>query len=102
MSDEASQHIGHVDALNLTVSLCLCYTLCIALVRLWIRRGAFGIDDLVVLFATLVTLGHTGSSYAALANGLGKPRGDIQDNGTAAELNAVRIFPTNVQYAIAD
>lgn len=56
MSDTASQHIGHIDTLNLTVSLCLCYTLCIALVRVWIRRGAFGADDLVVFFATLVTL----------------------------------------------
>lgn len=89
MSDTASQHIGHVDALNLTVSLCLCYTLCIALVRLWIRRGAFGVDDLVIVLATLVTLGHTGSSYAALANGLGKPWKTVQAEGSVAELNAV-------------
>lgn len=89
MSDTASQHIGYVDALNLTVSLCLCYTLCIALVRLWIRRGAFGIDDLIVLFATLVTLGHTGTSYAALAYGLGKPLALIRSDENVAELNAV-------------
>lgn len=89
--DTPNQHIGHVDALNLTVSLCLCYTLCIALVRLWIRRGAFGVDDLVILFATLVTLGHTGSSYAALADGLGKPWNDIKDDPNLKDLNAVRI-----------
>ena len=77
-SPNQHQHVGHVDAVNLTVSLCLCYTICIALVRLWIRRGAFGVDDLVVLVATLVTLSHTGSSYAALADGLGKPWIDIK------------------------
>jgi len=89
MSDPPSSHIGHVDALNLTVSLCLCYTICIALVRLWIRRGAFGIDDLVVLVATVVTLSHTGTSYAALADGIGKPWIDIKANKDLAKLNAV-------------
>lgn len=87
--DTPSKQYGHVDVVNLTVSLCLCYTLCIALVRLWIRRGAFGVDDLVVLFATLVTLGHTGSSYAALAKGLGKPWNDIADDPELNDLDAV-------------
>lgn len=94
MSSTAGQHIGHVDALNLTVSLCLCYTLCIALVRLWIRRGAFGVDDLVILFATLVTLGHTGTSYAAMAYGLGKPWLRIRADESVAELNGVWISAT--------
>lgn len=94
MSDTASQHIGHIDTLNLTVSLYLCYTLCIALVRLWIRRGAFGVDDLVVLFATLVTLGHTGTSYAAMAYGLGKPLAIIRRDESIAELNAVCVSTT--------
>jgi len=91
MSDLPNHHVGHVDALNLTVSLCLCYTICIALVRLWIRRGAFGVDDLVVLVATVVTLGHTGSSYAALADGMGKPWADIKADMDLAKLNAVCI-----------
>lgn len=93
MSDSPDQHphVGHVDAVNLTVSLCLCYTICIALVRLWIRRGAFGVDDLVVLVATVVTLSHTGSSYAALADGLGKPWIDIKASKDLAKLNAVCI-----------
>jgi len=93
MSDSPNQHqhVGHVDAVNLTVSLCLCYTICIALVRLWIRRGAFGVDDLVVLVATVVTLSHTGSSYAALADGLGKPWIDIKASKDLAKLNAVCI-----------
>ena len=92
MSDSPNQHhVGHVDAVNLTVSLCLCYTICIALVRLWIRRGAFGVDDLIVLVATVVTLSHTGSSYAALADGLGKPWIDIKASKDLAKLNAVSI-----------
>jgi hypothetical protein len=88
-TDTLSQHTGHVDALNLTVSLCLCYTLCIALTRLWIRRGAFGLDDVVVLIATLVTLGHTGTSYAALAYGLGEPWSEISNGGKLPKLNNV-------------
>ena len=88
-TDTPSQHTGRVEALNLTISLCICYTLCIALVRLWIRRGAFGVDDLVVLAATLATLGHTGTSYAALSLGLGKPWSEIGNSGKLPELNAV-------------
>lgn len=93
-----SHHIGHIDAVNLTVSLCLCYTLCIALVRLWIRRGAYGIDDLVVLVATLFTLGHTGSSYAALADGLGKPWDALEESQDLPNLNAVRISLTKTTH----
>ena len=88
-TDTLSQHINRVDALNLTVSICLCYTLCIALTRFWIRRGVFGFDDLVVLAATLVTLGHTGTSYAALSYGLGKPSMEIGRSDKLPELNNV-------------
>jgi hypothetical protein len=88
-TDTFSQHIGHADALNLTVSLCLCYTLCIALTRFWIRRGAFGFDDAVVLAATSVTLGHTGTSYAALSYGLGKPWSEVSSSCKMPELNTV-------------
>lgn len=59
-TDTPHQHIGHVGALNLTVSPCLCYTLCNALTRLRICRGAFRSDDLVVLTATFVTHRHAG------------------------------------------
>jgi hypothetical protein len=88
-TDTFSQHIGHADALNLTVSLCLCYTLCIALTRLWIRKGAFGFDDAVVFAATLVTLSHTGTSYAALSYGLGKPWSEVGSSGKLPEVNTV-------------
>lgn len=42
-----------VDVLKITVSLCLTYTLCIAFLRVWIRRNIFGIDDYVALVATV-------------------------------------------------
>jgi hypothetical protein len=63
--------------------------LCIALTRFWIRWSVFGFDDAVVLAATLVTLGHTGTSYAALLLGLGKPWSEISNSGKLPELNNV-------------
>jgi hypothetical protein len=87
-----AQHPGYVDALTLAVSLCLTYTLCIACVRIWIRRGTFGYDDLIVLVATVTTLGHTGSSYVALANGLGLQWTSLQVNTNQDKLNAVSAF----------
>lgn len=89
MSDSLNQHIGYVDAATLTVSLCLTYTICIGCVRIWIRRGAYGVDDLVVLLAMVITLGHTGSSYAALANGLGKPWSFLREEENLGQANAV-------------
>lgn len=44
---------------------------------------------MVVLVATVVTLSHTGSSYAALADGLGKAWIDIEASKDLAKLNAV-------------
>lgn len=95
---------GSVEGLNLVISLCLTYTLCIVLVRLWIRRGAFGsymtpfriswltssgYDDIVVYVATLFTLGHTATDYVALVEGLGKPWQEISDSKQLSSLNAV-------------
>jgi hypothetical protein len=88
-TDTPRQYMGHVDALNLTVSLCLCYTLYIALTRLRIRRGAFRVDDLVVLAATLVTHGHTGSRYAALALESGKLWSEVNSSSKLTESNKV-------------
>jgi len=89
MSDTLNKHLGYVDAATLTVSLCLTYTICVACVRIWIRRGAFGIDDVVVLLATIITLGHTGSSYVALTDGLGKPWANLLEEDRLVNLNAV-------------
>ena len=89
MSDTVKQHEGFTDAVNLTVSLCLTYTLCIACVRLWIRKGAFGADVLVIAIATVLTLGHTASSYAAIANGLGKPSSILEAKTSLKPLSDV-------------
>lgn len=62
---------GYSNAVDLTISLCLTYTLCIAGIRVWVRRGTYGVDDIVVAAATLVSLGHTAADYVALYYGLG-------------------------------
>ena len=85
------QRHGFVDSLNLVVSLCLVYTICIACVRIWIRRGSYGTDDLVIAIGTLVTLCNSGTSYAALANGLGKKWEDLQGQDDLASLSGVHI-----------
>lgn len=80
---------GYVNPLAFTISLCLCFTLCMALLRVWIRRNAYGPDDAVIGVATLVSLGHTGSGYAALLAGLGKPWSSIKFEDGLARLNQV-------------
>lgn len=85
------QQEGYEDALNLTISLCLTYTLCIACVRIWIRKGSFGSDDLVIAVATLVTLCNSAASYAALAKGLGTSWSRLKQSGTISSLNGVSI-----------
>jgi hypothetical protein len=83
------QRQGHENAVNFTISLCLVFTICVGLLRLWIRRNAYGIDDTVIAAATLVSLGHTGASYAALAAGLGKPWSAISTGHDLAKLHQV-------------
>ena len=83
------RHLGFSDSVNLTISLCLTYTLCVSCVRLWIRKGAFGADDIVIAVATLVTLGHTAADYAALAYGIGTPWTHVVNEQSLASLNTV-------------
>ncbi|KAK0948269.1 hypothetical protein LTR29_000386 [Friedmanniomyces endolithicus] len=82
---------GYQDALSLTVSLCLVYILCVAGVRVWIRKGSFGIDDVVIGVATIVTLCHYATSYVGLAQGLGTPWSSIKDAGRVAVLNEASV-----------
>lgn len=42
-----------VDALKVALSLCLCYTLLIAFVRVYIRRNLYGPDDWTAFGATV-------------------------------------------------
>lgn len=80
---------GYVNPLAFTISLCLCFTVCVALLRVWIRRNAYGLDDAVIGVATLVSLGHTASGYAALMAGLGRPWSKILVEEDLAALNQV-------------
>ncbi|CZT22712.1 uncharacterized protein RCC_08417 [Ramularia collo-cygni] len=82
---------GYVNPLAFTISLCLCFTVCVALLRVWIRRNAYGLDDAVIGVATLVSLGHTASGYAALMAGLGRPWSKILAEEDLARLNQASV-----------
>lgn len=83
------RHPGNQDGTLLTVSLALVYVLCISCVRIWIRKGSYGSDDLVVLVATMTGFVHTALDFLALANGLGAPYDATAVTGTLPVLNAV-------------
>lgn len=68
---------GFENATAYVISLCLVFTICVGLLRLWIRKSAYGRDDLMIGAATLLTFGHTGASYAALKYGIGRTWTDI-------------------------
>lgn len=84
------QREGYENAVTYTISLCLVFTICVGLVRLWIRRNAYGRDDIVIGLATLVSFGFTGASYAAVASGLGKTWSTIEAEKSLEKLNEVR------------
>lgn len=86
------QHVGYQQGLNLAISLCLTYTLCIACVRVWIRKGAYGSDDIVIACATVVTICHTAMDYTALAAGLGTPWSRLEQQDSLDMLNKVSCF----------
>lgn len=73
MAEVRKGRLGYEDTLNFVNSLCLTYVLCSAVLRAWIRRGIYGIDDIIVAVATVVSLAHAGSVYAALKHGAGQP-----------------------------
>ncbi|CAK4031654.1 Hypothetical predicted protein [Lecanosticta acicola] len=77
---------GYENATAYVVSLCLVFTICVALLRLWIRKSAYGRDDAVIGAATLLSFGHTAASYAALKFGLGKRWVAVED-GASADLD---------------
>lgn len=89
MAEPPKHRIGFADSLKFTTSLCLTYTLGVALLRVWVRRGIFGTDDIVICVATVVCLGHFASNYLALAYGAGKPWSLIQQGGNIESLNSV-------------
>lgn len=77
MAGVVRHRIGYADALKLTTSLCLTYTLLVAGLRTWVRRSIYGVDDIVVSVATVICLGHFAANYAALSYGAGDPWNSI-------------------------
>ena len=61
-------HDGYSKGLEFTLSVCLCYTLCVLGLRLYIRWKNFAIDDLIISLSSvrpsdsLVTSSHHLSS----------------------------------------
>jgi hypothetical protein len=86
--------LGFEDTLNFTNTLCIAYTLCSAILRGWIRRGIYGIDDLVIAAATFSTLGFFAANYVALEHSAGKPWHYIEAAHDVASFNRVRPFHT--------
>lgn len=85
------RHPGYQDGTNLAVSLCLTYVVRISMVRIWIRKGSYGSDDIVIAIATTISFLHTAVDYIALANGLGTSwDARLAHSSTLPVLNAVR------------
>lgn len=73
MAEELVLRAGSEKSLELLTSLCLTYVLCSAVLRCWVRRVLYGIDDAVIAAATTVCVGHFATGYVMLAYGAGKP-----------------------------
>lgn len=83
------QREGYQDALLFTISLCLVFTVCVGALRLWIRRNAYGRDDILIGSATLLSFGHFAASFASVAAGLGRKWTRIEASKDVARLNQV-------------
>ncbi len=85
-----NQQAGFEKSLDLLTSLCLTYVLCSAVLRSWVRRNLYGIDDTVIAVAIAVCIGHFATNYIALAHGAGKPWHHNQEESNLQLLNSVR------------
>lgn len=73
MAEPPNHRVGFEDTLNLSTSLCLSYVLCTALLRAWVRRSTYGVDDAIAVAAILTCVALLATSYACLSHGAGKP-----------------------------
>lgn len=73
MAEARRGRLGFEDTLTFTNSLCLAYTLCSGILRAWIRRNTYGVDDAVIVVATCAMFSQFASVYVALDHGAGKP-----------------------------
>jgi hypothetical protein len=95
MAEPHKSRLGFEDTLNFTNSLCVAYTLCSAVLRGWIRRDIYGVDDVVVAAATLTTMGFFATNYVALNYGAGKPWDNIDAAEDLVRFNQVCLFSQN-------
>jgi len=89
MAEVRKGRVGYEDTLNFVNSLCLTYVLCSAILRGWIRRGIYGIDDIIVAVATLASLAFAGAVYVTLGHDAGKPWYQIAKDGETGAYNQV-------------
>lgn len=93
MAEPPKHRIGYEDTLNLVTSLCLTYTLVVAGLRAWVRRGLNGMDDAVILLAVVLAIGLFASNYIALGDGAAKTWLWISEHGDIPGLSSVRVIP---------
>jgi hypothetical protein len=89
MAEAHKGRVGFEDTFKFTNSLCVAYTLCSAILRGWIRRDIYGIDDVVIAAATLTTLGFFAANYVALEHGAGKPWNYVEEAHDVASFDQV-------------
>lgn len=59
------QHVGYVDTLKVTTSICLTYTLLVSGVRIYLRNRQYGVDD---LFVVVATVSYANTAYQNIAD----------------------------------
>ncbi|KAF2630416.1 hypothetical protein BU25DRAFT_484485 [Macroventuria anomochaeta] len=90
--DHVAYHDGYSKGLEFSLSVCLCYTLCVLALRLYIRWRAFGTDDFIVSLSTVLAFVFFGCNYACRAAGLGRPTDTLSSQqDTFEKLNALTL-----------
>ncbi|XPS76431.1 hypothetical protein M3J07_008480 [Ascochyta lentis] len=87
--------------LQLALSICLCYTLCVLSLRLYVRWKAFGNDDFAILLSTILALVFFGCNYASNAAGLGLPMSTFSSQQEVIEKLNVLILVSNLTWITA-
>ncbi|KAF2854151.1 hypothetical protein T440DRAFT_269565 [Plenodomus tracheiphilus IPT5] len=81
-------HSGNAAVLKFALGLCLCYTLCVLVLRGFIRWRIYGVDDAIVLVSTILALAFFGCGYTSAALGLGRPDAELDlQQSSIEELN---------------
>lgn len=99
MAEARRGRVGYEDTLTFTNSLCLAYTLCSGVLRAWIRRGTYGIDDAVIVAATCALLSQFAAVYVAIDHGAGQPWHYIETVHSLSVFSQVRIGSPTLRVA---